>query len=700
MANDSVQVRENGPLWRPSAERARTTSMYHFAVDLARAGEVSPFAPDGSLNYEALHAWSVKYPERFWPRVWGFCGVVATERPDKAMPWDTVVHGLDHMAPPNERDGPRWFLGARLNFAENLLRFVDEREAIVSWNEQGRRGALTYSELRRRVARAARALKAMGIAEGDRVAAFMPNIPETIVAMLATASVGAIWSSCSPDFGVGGVLDRFGQIAPRVLIACDGYRYAGKEIDTLGRVADIASQIASIERVVVVPYLHASPNIDGVRDARLWDDWCGADALGAMAYSDLTFAQLPFDHPLYIMYSSGTTGLPKCMVHSAGGTLLQHLKEHVLHGDLTRYDRIFYFTTCGWMMWNWLVSALAVGATVVLYDGAPMARASTAGSLGSGAAGDLLWEMAERERISVFGTSAKYLALAEKEGLRPGMTRDLSTLKCVLSTGSPLAPASFDYVYRDIKRDVRVSSISGGTDIVSCFALGNPAGAVWRGELQVPGLGMAVDVYDDNGTSLRGAPGELVCTRPFPSMPVSFWNDPDGARYRAAYFERFPGVWWHGDWAEFTPHGGLIITGRSDATLNPGGVRIGTAEIYRQVEHFPDVLESLVVGQDVVSGGERDIRIVLFVRLRDGRALDDTLRDAIKRRIREHCSPHHVPKVIVAVRDIPRTISGKITELAVRDVIHGRTVKNVDALANPEALELFRALPELALPPA
>jgi acetoacetyl-CoA synthetase len=492
--------------------------------------------------------------------------------------------------------------------------------------------------------------------------------------MLATASLGAIWSSCSPDFGANGVLDRFGQIRPRVLFCADGYRYAGKEIDSLARVREVRERIPGIERVVVVGYLRDRPATGGLRGAVTWDEF-----VGRRPAAPPRFARLPFDHPLYIMYSSGTTGLPKCMLHGAGGTLLQHLKELVLHTDLTPDDRIFYFTTCGWMMWNWMVSSLAVGATVVLYDGAPLAPPR------------ILWDMAEAEGITVFGTSAKYLALAEKEGLEPGRTHDLSRLRAVLSTGSPLASHSFDYVYGRIKRDVHLASVSGGTDIISCFALGNPTGPVWRGELQTRGLGMAVEIFDPAGRPVRGQAGELVCTRPFPSMPVAFWDDPDGAKYRAAYFDFFPGVWRHGDWAELTAHDGLVIHGRSDATLNPGGVRIGTAEIYRQVEQLPEIVESLVVGQD----WEGDVRIVLFVRLRDGLTLDDGLCNRLRRRIREHASPHHVPKKIIQVSDIPRTISGKITELAVRDVIHGREVKNRDALANPDALDLYRGLHEL-----
>jgi acetoacetyl-CoA synthetase len=508
-------------------------------------------------------------------------------------------------------------------------------------------------------------------------------VPETVIAMLAAASLGAVWSSCSPDFGVQGVLDRFGQFEPSVLICADGYRYGGKSIDCLDRAEAIVAALPGVRLVVVVPLLVGSPLASAIvglgggrRVARWWPDFLGPDN-----GPPLEFARLPFDHPLYVMYSSGTTGLPKCLVHGAGGTLLQHLKELVLHTDLGPEDRIFYFTTCGWMMWNWMVSGLAAGATVVLYDGAPLAPKP-----------DGLWDMAQAERLTVFGTSAKYLALAEKQGVRPAHTHRLPALRTILSTGSPLAPAGYEYVHRDVKADVQLASISGGTDIISCFALGNPLGPVRAGELQVRGLGMAVDVLDEAGRSLRGRPGDLVCTRPFPSMPVRFGNDPDGDRYRAAYFDRFPGVWTHGDWAEITPDGGLIIHGRSDATLNPGGVRIGTAEIYREVERLPEVLESVAVGQEVVADGEPDVRIVLFVRMRPGHRLDDDLRDRIRRGLREALTPHHVPRVIAEVPDIPRTVSGKISEIAVREVLHGRPVKNTEALANPEALEYFRGV--------
>ncbi len=666
------------PIWTPSPERVARSHLRAFAEQARDRGEVDALPPDGGVDFAALHAWSVARPERFWPLVWEYTGVIAEPR-DGRPPWDEVVRGLDRMAPPDPERGPRWFTGARLNFAENLLRYRDDREALVSWGERGRRRSLTHAELSRAVAGAAAAMRRHGIGPGDRVAGFLPNIAEAVIAMLATASLGAIWSSCSPDFGVKGVLDRFGQIEPRLLFAADGYRYAGKEVDSLGRVRAIAEEIVSLERVVLVPWLRPDPSPEGIRGGVRWSDWVedGGDAPG--------FTRLPFDTPLYIMYSSGTTGLPKCMVHGAGGTLVQHLKEHQLHTDLRRDDRLFYFTTCGWMMWNWLVSGLATGATLVLYDGAPFSPRPPS-----------LWRLAQEEQVTVFGTSARYLALSEKAGLVPRATHDLAALRAILSTGSPLAAASFDYVYRDVKPDVCLSSISGGTDIISCFALGNPAGPVWRGELQVRGLGMAVEAFDEDGRPVRGRPGELVCTRPFPSMPVAFWNDPDGAKYRAAYFQRYPGAWRHGDWVEITPHGGLVISGRSDATLNPGGVRIGTAEIYRQVEQVPEVVESVVIGQEMPG---RDVRVVLFVKLRDGVVLDDALRRRIAVQIRDNASHQHVPKVIVQVADIPRTISGKVTELAVRDVVHGRPVHNLDALANPQALEDFRDRRELRLDP-
>ena len=672
----------HAPLWSPSeteVQSARMTAFLRTVMDSAAAG-----TPEAAVaDYPSLYRWSVEHRDRFWPAVWEFCGVEAERRADGTL-WESVGIGLNRMAPPDPVHGPCWFPGARLNFAENLLRFRDARPALVCWNELGRQRELSYAELHHEVARTAAALAALGVRQHDRVAGFLPNIPEANVAMLATASLGAVWSSCSPDFGVNGVLDRFSQIAPRVLFCADGYRYAGKEIDYLDRVRDVAAGISSIERVVVVPYLREDVDAAAVPNGVAWTEF-----LDAAPPTPLAFARLPFDHPLYIMYSSGTTGLPKCIVHGAGGTLLQHLKELVLHTDLTRDDRIFYYTTCGWMMWNWLVSSLAVGATVVLYDGAPLAPRL-----------DMLWEMAARERVTVFGVSAKYLSVCEKERLAPGHDYDLSMLRAVLSTGSPLAAPTYDYVYDAIKRDVRLSSISGGTDIISCFALGNPIAPVWRGELQTRGLGMAVDVFDEGGRAVRGCPGELVCTKPFPSMPVAFWNDPDGAKYRAAYFDAFPNVWRHGDWVELTDHDGLIIHGRSDTTLNPGGVRIGTAEIYREVERLPEVIESVVVEQEIGDAPAntpraQDTRIVLFVRLRAGLVLDETLRDRIRGRIRENTSPHHVPKRIVQVHDIPRTISGKISESAVRAAIHGRPVENAEAFQNPQSLAAFRDMREL-----
>ena len=667
-----LAVRDTTPIWTPSPQMIAAANVTRFIREIG--------AP-GVSDSPSLYQWSITQPELFWASVWRFTQVLADERPN-AEPWDAVLRGGGRMAPP-DRSGPTWFPGARLNFAENLLRFRDDRDALVLWNERGPARRLTFAELAEAVARFSVFLRGAGVGVGDRVAGFVPNVPEAVVAMLASASIGAIWSSCSPDFGPLGVVDRFGQIAPKVLLVADGYRYGGSDFDSLARVREFLPSLPSVERVVVVRNGvegDAPRELANLRGAVWWHD-----ALGAAAQTPaLHFDRMPFDHPLYIMYSSGTTGLPKCMVHGAGGTLLQHLKELVLHTDLTRDDRMLYFTTCGWMMWNWLVSALAVGSTVVLYDGAPVLRGRP-----------VMWDLVAAERVTVFGTSARWLALTEKEGAVPRATHDLSSLRAILSTGSPLAEQSFDYVYRSVKPDVRLSSISGGTDIISCFALGDPTLPVYRGELQTRGFGMRVEVWSDGGAPVVGEPGELVCTAPFPSMPVAFWNDPDGARYRDAYFAKWPGVWSHGDFAELTEHGGLVIYGRSDATLNPGGVRIGTAEIYRQVEHMPEVLESVVIGQTVTTKRGVDDRIVLFVKLQPGLLLDDALRDRIRRQIRQNVTPHHVPKKILQVADIPRTISGKITELAVRDVVHGRAVKNVEALANPQALELFRGLPEL-----
>ncbi|MCB1182069.1 acetoacetate--CoA ligase [bacterium] len=640
-------------LWRPGPDRIAGALVTRFAAAAGAAAGRDLGAP------AALHAWSVDDPAAFWRAVWDFTGVIGEGGIGRVL-----VDG-DRMP------GARWFPDVRLNFAENLLadRAGADPVALVFRDETGATRRTTRDELRAAVAALAAALRADGIGPGDRVAGFLPNIPAAVVAMLATASIGAVWSSCSPDFGRQGVLDRFGQIAPRVLFTADGYRYGGREIDSLATAAELRAALPSLERVVVAGFLAPHPALpDG---ATAWDDYLAPHAGAAPQYE-----RLPFDHPLYVMYSSGTTGLPKCMVHGAGGTLLQHLKEHQLHGDLRPGEKLFYFTTCGWMMWNWLVSGLASGATVMLYDGHPLNPRT------------VLWDYAADEGIAVLGTSARWLAACEKAGLRPRDSHDLGALRAVLSTGSPLAPESFDWVYDAVKPDLQLSSISGGTDIISCFALGSPVLPVRRGELQCRGLGMAVAVWDDEGHAVAGAKGELVCTRPFPSMPTGFWNDDDGSRYRAAYFERFPGVWCHGDFAELRPGGGLVIHGRSDAVLNPGGVRIGTAEISRVVDQFPEVLESVLVGLE----RKGDVQIGLFVKLQEGLVLDQELKDAIRARIRAEKSPRHVPAVVRQVPDIPRTISGKTVELAVRDVLHGRPVKNRDALANPEALEHFARL--------
>jgi acetoacetyl-CoA synthetase len=585
-------------------------------------------------------------------------------------------HGARALVDGGKMPGARFFPDGRLNFAENLLRRRDTGDAIVFWGEDKVKRRVLHSELWDQVSRLAEALRAAGVAPGDRVAGYLPNMPEAVAATLATASIGAVWSSCSPDFGVQGLLDRFGQIEPSVLFSADGYWYNGKAIGVLDKVREIVAQLPSVRKVVVVPYLDERPEVAQIPNAQRLADFVAPHPGG-----DIRFAQMPFNHPLYILYSSGTTGVPKCILHGAGGTLLKHLCEQQLHADLKPGDRLFYFTTCGWMMWNWLVSGLAAGATLLLYDGSPFARG-----------GNVLFDYADAEGMTHFGTSAKFLDAAAKAALKPIATHRLERLRMLLSTGSPLAPEGFDYVYQSVKKDLCLASISGGTDLIGCFVLGSPILPVWRGEIQCRALGVAVDVFDESGHPVRGGKGELVCTRPFPSMPVGFWNDPDGRKYRAAYFARFPNVWCHGDYVMLTEHDGMVIYGRSDAVLNPGGVRIGTAEIYRQVEQLDEVVESLVVGQD----WQNDVRVVLFVRLRDGLKLDDALVAKIKHQIRTNATPRHVPAKIVQVTDIPRTRSGKIVELAVRNVVHGQPVKNVEALANPEALEQFRARRELA----
>jgi acetoacetyl-CoA synthetase len=612
----------------------------------------------GRSSYQELHRWSIESRGQFWSEVWDFCGV-------------TGEKGRDVVLDAERMPGAKWFPQARLNYAQNLLR---GRGDIVFWGEDRIRRRVTHEQLRRLVSRIAQALADAGVKKGDRVAGYLPNVPEATAALLATASLGAVWSSCSPDFGVQGVLDRFGQIEPKILFCADGYLYNGKEFDSQEKASQVLDKLPSVEECVVVDYLGA-PATAGTA---LYD------FLEPFRAGEIRFEQVEFNHPLYILYSSGTTGVPKCIVHSTGGALLQHLKEHRLQTDVKPGDRLFYFTTLGWMMWNWLVSGLASEATLLLYDGSPFVGR-----------GKVLFDFADAEGMTQLGTSAKFIDAIAKAGLKPKETHRLDKLRTILSTGSPLMAEGFDYVYANVKDDVCLSSISGGTDIVSCFVLGNPMGPVWRGEIQAKGLGMAVEVFDEQGRPLKGQKGELVCTKPFPSMPVGFWNDPDGSKYRAAYFEKYQNVWRHGDWCEETEHGGFIIYGRSDAVLNPGGVRIGTAEIYRQVEQLDEVLESLVIGQDWPPGETSDVRVVLFVKLKEGATLDDALAGRIKQRIRENTTPRHVPARIVQVMDIPRTKSGKIVELAVRDVVHGRAVKNLEALANPEALAYFRDRREL-----
>ncbi|TMJ43069.1 MAG: acetoacetate--CoA ligase [Alphaproteobacteria bacterium] len=638
------------PLWTPTAQRKAGANLAAFTSHLAKAGHSGPFD-----TYADIHRFSVVEPDMFWGALWDFAKVKASKR------------GKRVLADQDKMPGARFFPDARLNYAENLLRKSDDTPALIFRGEDKVKRAMSWRELNDAVARLHHAFAKAGLKPGDRVAAIVPNMPETIVAFLAVTSLGGIWSSCSPDFGERGILDRFSQIEPRFLVTCDGYYYNGKTIPIANKV---------VEETIIIDYIGSATDISRTVPRGVAYE----DCISAKKLDPINFAQLSFDHPLYILYSSGTTGIPKCIVHGAGGVLLKHLSELLLNSDVKPEDRLFYFTTCGWMMWNWLVSGLATGATLLLYDGSPFAPSER-----------VLFDYADEERMTLFGTSAKYIDAVKKSGLKPRETHKLATVRTMFSTGSPLAAESFDFVYRDIKPDLHLASISGGTDICGCFVGGNPLSPVWRGEIQGPMLGMAVDVYDDEAKSLRAEKGELVCTKPFPSMPVRFWNDEGGEKYHNAYFARFPNIWCHGDFAEWTAHGGIIIHGRSDATLNPGGVRIGTAEIYAQVERIPEVVEALAIGQD----WDNDVRIVLFVRLREGAVLDEGLIQAIKQQVRKGASPRHVPAKIVAVKDIPRTKSGKITELAVRDVVHGRAVKNKEALANPEALDLYKDLAEL-----
>ena len=644
-------------LWRPSEERIKSTNIYRFINFInKRYGK-------NLSGYDTLYGWSIDNIPDFWSSVWDFAEIKASKS------YEQVVDDLKKMP------GAKWFSGARLNFAENLLRFRDDHVAVIFKGEGHPSTKMTYAQLYDEVARVAKSLKAAGIEPEDRVVGFMPNLPETVIAMLAVASIGAVWSSCSPDFGINGVLDRFGQIKPRILFTADGYSFNGKRFDSLERIATILKEIPSVEKVVVVPYMDPNPDISGVPDAVLYKAFISSES-----DLDIAFYQLPFSHPLYIMYSSGTTGLPKCMVQSAGGILLHQLKELMLHTDLKREDTIFYFTTCGWMMWNWLVSSLAVGASIVLYDGHPFYPHP-----------GVLWEMAQDEKITIFGTSAGYISGLQKFGVKPVSEYDLTPLKAVLSTGSPLSVEGFEYIYSEVKSDLQLASISGGSDINGCFALGNPMGPVYAGELQCRGLGMDVDAFDENGNPVRNQQAELVCKAPFPSMPIYFWNDPHWEKYHAAYFDIYPNIWRHGDYIEINDRGGVVIWGRSDATLNPGGVRIGTADIYRLMDQLEEIEDSVVVGQN----WKNDVRIILFVKMAEGFRLTEDLRDKIKKLIRTSASPRHIPKKIIDVPDIPYTLNMKKVELAVRKVIHGQPVRNKDALRNPESLEWYAGLKSL-----
>jgi acetoacetyl-CoA synthetase len=649
------------PIWQPSQEAIESAQLTQFARQVVRKHRLD------FNTYPEFYRWTVDNPEVFWSEVWEFCGVIASKK------GSTVLVDGDKMP------GAKWFPDARLNCAENLLRRGDRGDAFVFWDETGFRRRVSYSDLTSDVSRAAQALAQLGLRVGDRAAAFIPNLPETAVLALAALSQGMVWSSCSPDFGVEGVLERFGQIEPKILFCADGYRYAGREHDSLERIAEIAEKLPALRRVVVVPHLRAKPDVSAIPKAVLLEDW-----LRRHSPAEIEYAQLPFDHPVYILFTSGTTGKPKCIVHGAGGSLLQGLKMYKLQFDLRPGDRFFFYCTTNWVVWNLLFAGICAEASVLLYDGSPFERG-----------GKILFDYAADERCTHFGTSAKFIDAIEKRGLAPAETHDLSALRMILSTGSPLVPESYDYVYSSIKHDVCLSSISGGTDIMSAFADANAVLPVYRGELQCRSLGMAVEVFDEAGNAVVGEKGELVCTKPFPSMPLGFWNDRGGERYHAAYFEKYPNVWCHGDWCELTERGTMIVYGRSDATLNPGGVRIGTAEIYRQVEKIDEVEESVAIGQLWPPDRPADTRVVLFVRLRPGFNLDAALEEKIRSRIRATTTPRHVPARILQVPDIPRTKNGKVVELAVRAAVNGMPIGNTDALANPEALELFKDLPQL-----
>jgi acetoacetyl-CoA synthetase len=644
-------------LWKPSEDKIKNSNMYRFM------GLINEKYNQNFTEYDPLYQWSIENIPDFWAAMWEFADIKASK------PYDQVIDDVTRMP------GAKWFSGARLNFAENLLRYRDDQVALIFKGEDHDSTTMTYSELYDEVAAVAKSLKEAGVQTGDRVAAFMPNMPETIVAMLAATSLGATWSSCSPDFGIKGVLDRFGQIKPKVLFTANGYWFKGKSLDSIERISDILKQLPSLEKVVVVPYTEQDPDISGVPNAIHYRDFKSPES-----NLEIEFEQLSFEHPLYIMYSSGTTGLPKCMVQSAGGILIHQLKELILHTDLKREDTIFYFTTCGWMMWNWLTSSLGVGASLVLFDGNPFHPDPSA-----------LWKMAQDEKITIFGTSAGYIAALQNAGVKPGKKYDLTPLKAVLSTGSPLSVEGFEFIYEEVKKDLQLASIAGGSDLNGCFALGNPMGPVYAGELQCRGLAMNVEAFDEDGKPVINQQGELVCTAPFPSMPIYFWDDPQGEKYHAAYFDVYPNIWRHGDFIEINDRGGVVIYGRSDATLNPGGVRIGTAEIYRQVEQLEEIADSLVVGQD----WKNDIRVILFVQMAEGCDLTDDLRNKIKKTIRANASPRHVPAKILAVPEILYTLNMKKVELAVKKAIQGQEVKNKDALKNPEILDFYANLKEL-----